>query len=117
VTTQSLNVDILQDLTRKVFVGELMGLIFVSIHIWFLFKSTLTIDFIEKNGNYKTGNKLKNDLCDILGSGKVVRNPLVSAILTMVKKFGRFPRSCPIKKVKNTILHIFLFFEFFFKFF
>jgi hypothetical protein len=76
------------------------------IHIFILFqKVSFTIDIEDKDGSYKTGQRLlRADYCEIVGSGKIVRNPLLNTIVTMVRKFGKLPLACPIKKV--TILNL-----------
>jgi hypothetical protein len=55
---------------------------------------------MDKNGNYfQTPVKFKIDACAVLGVGKVIQNPLFKMIYSMVRKFGRIPLVCPVKKV------------------
>jgi hypothetical protein len=43
--------------------------------------------------------KFRVDGCKVLGGGKIIRNLLMSVVLTIARKFGKFPYSCPVKKV------------------
>jgi hypothetical protein len=54
----------------------------------------------NKNGIYTpTFLKFNVDACKILKPGTAIRNPLIHKLQVIARRFGKFPWSCPIKKV------------------
>jgi Protein of unknown function (DUF1091) len=104
ITFHNLNIEFFKNMAKKVIV-KLTLILFLSrstlVHN-FYFQLSCTLEFMEKDGSYKTLQKLiKIDICEVLGNGKVIRNPLLNAIFSMIRSFGRIPMSCPIKKVQT----------------
>jgi hypothetical protein len=59
---------------------------------------------MNQNGMYSpTSFKFKVDVCKVMGSNMIGQNPFIQALFGMLKKTGKLPASCPLKKVSSGI--------------